>query len=61
MDGYFNEHENRANFILTIPGSDYIKLGYAFRLGFKVLNNEVEYKSLIIRLKMAKILGAPRS
>lgn len=43
---------------LSPRGGGGIKLEYSFRLGFRVSNNEDEYKALLARLRAAMDLGA---
>lgn len=43
---------------LVLKGSHGTKICYALNFGFNANNNEVEYKALIIDLKLVKDVGA---
>lgn len=52
MDGASNDHDSRAGVILiTLEGR---RISYALRLDFKEINNEVEYESMVVGLKLAR-------
>lgn len=58
MDGSFNSHGSGAGIIILYPGK--AKLCYTLQFEFKFLNNEAEYKAIIARLRMSKVLGTNR-
>lgn len=56
VDGLFTNQASGTGLILITPNK--MELEYAVRFGFKAMNNEAEYKALVIRLKLSRDLGA---
>lgn len=52
VDGSSNTSGSRVGLILTSLEGDVIQ--YALRFGFPLINNEAEYKVIIIGLKISK-------
>ena len=58
FDGATNQYWFRIGVLLIAPDDSYIPL--AFKLHFRVSNNEAEYEACIARLEAALELGAKR-
>jgi len=55
MDGALNNKGARVRVVLTTPYGSIIEQSYT--LGFQATNNEAEYESVIMSLKMTTALG----
>ena len=56
MDESSTQKRGRASVIIASPGGDILK--YEVQLKFLVINNEVEYETILTGLKIARALGA---
>ena len=56
VDGASNSYGSGTDIILISPEGNHLE--YALRFEFKVSNNEVEYKALIARLRLAHSMEA---
>lgn len=43
--------------VFKSPAPKHLKIEYALRLGFKASNNKVEYKVLLVGLRLAQVVG----
>ena len=55
-DGLSTQKRGGAGVVITSPEEDILK--YGVQLKFPVTNNEVEYKAILTRLRIAQALGA---
>ncbi|GFY91570.1 hypothetical protein Acr_07g0017660 [Actinidia rufa] len=55
VDGSSNQHSYGAGLVLRTPSGE--QLDYFIRIGFKATNNEVEYETFLIELRVATELG----
>ena len=58
MDGLSNRQAGGASIVLRSPEGDEIEC--MVHLNFPTTNNEVEYKTLVARLNLTKMVGAIR-
>ena len=56
IDGSSNMNQSGAGVVLDSPIGE--KINYALRLDLPTLNNEVEYKALLVGLRLAKEIRA---
>lgn len=58
MDRFSNDGGCEVGLILNSHKPECLKVEYVLRLGFKASNNEVEYKALLVSLRLTRVVGA---